>query len=105
MNEETRPPAVLLADIQLSENTLRNLPIMPYIYIVPIATPAAHWLAPLEQTVAHCFGLPVKRMHCAIDLEKTYDPDRRQYNSSQILLQLIRSAPADTLENTGRYCG
>jgi len=74
---------------------------MPYIYIVPIATPAAHWLTPLEQTVAQCFGQPVKRMHCDIDLEKTYDPERRQYNSSQILLQLIQSAPADTLKILG----
>ncbi len=101
MNEETRPPAVLLADIQLSENTQRNLLIMPYIYIVPIATPASHWLAPLEQTVANCFGQPVKRMHCDIDIEKTYDPDRRQYNSSQLLVQLIDSAPADTLKILG----
>jgi archaemetzincin len=91
----------LLADIQLSENTQRDLPIMPYIYIVPIATPAAHWLAPLEQTIAHCFGLPVKRMNCSIDLKITYDPERRQYNSSQILVQLIRSAPADALKILG----
>jgi len=91
----------LLDNIQLRKNTQRNLPIMPYIYIVPIATPAAHWLTPLEQTVAQCFGQPVKRMHCDIDLEKTYDPERRQYNSSQILLQLIQSAPADTLKILG----
>jgi archaemetzincin len=74
---------------------------MPYIYIVPIAIPAAHWLDPLEKTVAQCFGQPVKRMHCDIDLEKTYDFNRRQYNSSQILLQLINSAPADTLNILG----
>ncbi len=74
---------------------------MPYIYIVPIATPAAHWLAHLEKKVAHCFGLPVKRIDCNIDLEKTYDLDRGQYNSSQILLQLINSAPADTLKILG----
>ncbi len=74
---------------------------MPYIYIVPIATSTSHWLAPLEQAVANCFDLPVKRMHCDIDLETTYDSERRQYNSSQILLQLIRSAPADTLKILG----
>jgi archaemetzincin len=91
----------LLDDIQLRKNTQRNLPIMPYIYIVPIATPTAHWLNPLEKAVAQCFGQPVKRMHCDIDLEKTYDPGRRQYNSSQILLQLIQSAPADTLKILG----
>ena len=101
MNEETRPPAVLLADIQLSENTQTNLPTMPYIYIVPISTPAAHWLGPLEKTVAQCFGQPVKRMHCDIDLEKAYDFNRRQYNSSQILLQLINSAPDDALKILG----
>ncbi len=74
---------------------------MPYIYIVPIATPAAHWLTPLEQAVAACFGLPVKRLECTIDLETTYDHARRQYNSSQILLQLIRAAPPDTLKILG----
>jgi len=95
VNKETRPSAVMLADINLSKNPQRDLLIMPYIYIVPIATPAAHWLAPLEKTVSHCFGLPVKRMHCNIDLKNSYDPARCQYNSSQILLQLIKSAPAD----------
>lgn len=74
---------------------------MPYIYVVPIATPGSHWLAPLKQTVAHCFGLQVKRIHCDIDLEMTYDPSRRQYNSSQILLQLIRSAPSDAVKILG----
>jgi len=74
---------------------------MPYIYIVPIATTGSHWLSPLEQTVAQCFGLPVKRKHCDIDLHITYDPGRRQYNSSQILLQLIRSAPSDTFKILG----
>lgn len=101
MNKETRPPAVLLADIQFSKNTQRDLPIMPYIYIVPIAISTTHWLAPLEKIVTHCFGLPVKHMDCDINLEATYDPGRRQYNSSQILLQLIRSAPADALKILG----
>jgi archaemetzincin len=40
-------------------------------------------------------------MRCDIDLEMTYDPARRQYNSSQILLQLIRSAPSDTVKILG----
>ena len=74
---------------------------MPYIYIVPIATSTSHWLTPLEQSVANCFGQPVKRLQCDIDLATTYDQGRRQYNSSQILLQLIRSAPADTLKILG----
>ena len=75
---------------------------MPDIYIVPIATPPAHWLTPLEKAVRKCYGLPVKRMlHCTIDIEQAYDPDRRQYNSSQILLQLIRSAPPGTAKILG----
>jgi archaemetzincin len=74
---------------------------MPYIYVVPIATPYSHWLAPLEQKVAQCFGLPVKRIRCDIDLKMTYDSGRRQYNSSQILLQLIRSAPSDAVKILG----
>jgi archaemetzincin len=40
-------------------------------------------------------------MHCDIDLENYYDPGRRQYNSSQILLQLIHSAPADAFKILG----
>jgi len=75
---------------------------MPYIYIVPVATPPAHWLTPLEQAVGKCFGIPVKRMaHAVFDIQRTYDPARRQYNSSQLLLQLIRNAPADTVKILG----
>ena len=74
---------------------------MPYIYIVPIATQASHWLKPLETSVAASFDVPVKSMRCGIDLEAAYDPGRRQYNSSQILLQLIRRAPADALKILG----
>jgi archaemetzincin len=74
---------------------------MPYIYIVPIAAPAAPWLAPLEQAVAAAFGLPVRRMHCDINLEQTFDPGRGQYSSSQILLQLITQAPPDTAKILG----
>jgi len=67
---------------------------MPYIYIVPIATPGSNWLVPFEQTMAQCFGLPVKRMHCDINLEMTYDPSP----ASKILLQLIRSTPSDAVK-------
>jgi len=75
---------------------------MPYIYIVPVATPPSHWLKPLTQAVEGHFGLPVKSMpHCAIDIEQTYDHGRRQYSSSQILLQLIKNAPADTVKILG----
>lgn len=98
--EETRPSDGM-PDIYLRKNAQRSLTIMPYIYIVPIAAPAAHWLAPLERALAACFSLPVRRMHCAIDLEQTFDPGRGQYNSSQILLQLIRKAPPDTAKILG----
>ncbi len=75
---------------------------MPEIYIVPIATPPEYWLAPLEQSIRKCYGLPVRRMlHCSIDIEQTYDHGRHQYNSSQILLQLIRCAPPGTAKILG----
>ncbi len=74
---------------------------MPYIYIVPIAAPATHWLGPLEQALKACFTLPVRRLSCDIDLDSAYDQGRRQYNSSQILLQLIRTAPPDTAKILG----
>lgn len=98
--EETRPSDGM-PDIYLRKNAQRSLTIMPYIYIVPIAAPAAHWLAPLERALAACFSLPVRRMHCDIDLEQTFDPVRGQYHSSEILLQLIRNAPPDTAKILG----
>ncbi|MCP4716886.1 MAG: archaemetzincin family Zn-dependent metalloprotease [Deltaproteobacteria bacterium] len=68
---------------------------MSYIYIIPIDTEPESWLAPLETSIQNTFGLQTKCSSYAINLPAALDPERRQYNSSQILLQLIDSPPAD----------
>jgi len=72
-----------------------------YIYIVPIETTTAGWLKPLEECILNTFGLKTKCITYDIDLEKAFDPTRYQYNSSQILLQLITRPPEDALKVLG----
>ena len=74
---------------------------MAFVYIVPIATGERFWLKPLEEGILHTFGLRSRCLQGDIALDRTFDPLRRQYNSSQILLQLINAPPADALKILG----
>lgn len=77
------------------------LVIMSYIYIVPIETATDIWLKPLETSILRTFGLRTKCAKSKINLAKAFDLSRQQYNSSQILLQLIARPPADAVKILG----
>ena len=74
---------------------------MPYIYIQPIKTDHAPWIEELGKTVFNVFGYHTKVGNLDIDLDKTFDHTRHQYNSSQILLQIIAKPPADAVKVLG----
>jgi archaemetzincin len=71
---------------------------MPYIYILPIETSTTSWIEPLSAGIRNAFSMQIKIIHRKIDLKKTFDPVREQYNSSQILLQIINKPPADAVK-------
>jgi archaemetzincin len=72
-----------------------------HIYIVPIETAADAWIKPLAQAVRDAYGLPVKCVAGRVELARAYDRSRQQYNSSQLLLQLINDPPADAAKILG----
>ncbi len=74
---------------------------MPYIYIQPIKTDYFPWIEELEKSVYSVFGYHTKIASLDIHLEKAFDQARHQYNSSQILLQIISRPPADAVKVLG----
>lgn len=74
---------------------------MPFIYIQPIKTDHVPWIEKLEKSIFSTFGYHTKIGNLDIDLDKTFDPARHQYNSSQILLQIISRPPADAVKVLG----
>lgn len=74
---------------------------MPYIYLVPIHLKSPSWLEVLESCVENTFGILARCSTLAIDLAVTFDPIRKQYNSSQILRQLIATPPENALKILG----
>lgn len=74
---------------------------MPYIYIQPINTDHSAWIEELEKSVYRVFGYHTKVGSLDINLEKTFDRTRCQYNSSQILMQIISRPPSDALKILG----
>ncbi len=74
---------------------------MSYVYIIPINTDASLWGRQLQKEIMGSFGLRSKFADIKIDLPKTFDNYRRQYNSSQILIQLIEKPPPDALKILG----
>lgn len=74
---------------------------MPYIYLVPIHLRAADWMERLQSGIERAFGVRTKLGDQPIDLSIAYDPARKQYSSSAILLQLIDHVPADMMKILG----
>ncbi|MEW6260757.1 MAG: archaemetzincin family Zn-dependent metalloprotease [Thermodesulfobacteriota bacterium] len=74
---------------------------MSYIYLVPIHLRAADWMERLQSGIERAFGVRTKRGDRPIDLAIAYDPVRKQYSSSAILLQLIDSVPDDMMKILG----
>lgn len=74
---------------------------MSYIYLVPIHLHSPGCLEELKDCVEHTFGIRAKCSTFRIDLPGTFDPLRKQYNSSDILRQLIAFPPADAFKILG----
>ena len=75
---------------------------MAFIYIVPIKSADPFWRKSLEDGIQKSFGIEPRFVADGrIDLPKTYDSVRGQYNSSGILLQLINHPPADAVKILG----
>jgi len=74
---------------------------MPFIYIVPIGLEDPSFLKPIVDVMVRVFHLNAKVCELPIDLASTYDIARNQYNSSLILLQLIKNPPSDALKILG----
>ncbi len=66
---------------------------MSCIYIAPIQTGSRFWLKPLEAGIHTAFGCRTRCVDLPFDLAGIFDPNRRQYNSSKILLQIIAAPP------------
>lgn len=75
---------------------------MAFIYIVPIKAADRFWREPLEAGIHRTFGIETRFVtDWQINLAKTYDSARDQYNSSGILIQLIENPPADAVKILG----
>lgn len=75
--------------------------LMSYIYLVPIHLHSTGCLESLQRCVERTFGVRTKCAIFKIDLPGTFDPLRKQYNSSLILRQLIAAPPADAYKILG----
>jgi len=72
------------------------------IYIVPVGSmETAEVLGPLSRFLARTFGTPTQVWKMPFDLDRAYDPLRKQYNSSTLLLTLIQTPPADAFRLLG----
>ncbi len=68
---------------------------MSYIYILPIETASKLWMEQLDKSIHKAFGYHSKVLTPDVCLEKTFDLKRSQYNSSDILRQMIANPPPD----------
>jgi len=74
---------------------------MPYIDIVPIGEVDETLLLFLRQSLFEAFRIQPRVRHGYFNLSSVYDPVRNQYNSSGLLLQLIREPAPETLKILG----
>lgn len=74
---------------------------MPSIYIIPIETEPGHWIGPLRAALMHAFGILVQCARLPIALAPARDRVRGQYDSSNLLRQLIAVAPGDAIKVLG----
>ncbi|MDZ7373716.1 MAG: archaemetzincin family Zn-dependent metalloprotease [candidate division KSB1 bacterium] len=71
------------------------------IYVVPIHRPMVVNLQFLTEAITSRFGVPSLPLSLEIDLGRAHDRFRNQYHSTEILAQLLRQAPRDTLRILG----
>lgn len=68
---------------------------MTYISLVPIGLADHAYLAALGRYVSDTFHLQTRTDALEISLQDAFDPNRKQYNSSLLLKQLIASPPRE----------
>ena len=68
---------------------------MSYISLVPVGLEDHTYLAAVERSIADTFRLQTRRDMLEISLQDAFDPNRKQYNSSLLLKQLIASPPRE----------
>lgn len=74
---------------------------MSYIYILPMETDPHPWGFHLQKSIHKTFGIHARIQTSPVSLEKAFDLKRFQYNSSQILLQMISNPPPDAAKILG----
>ena len=74
---------------------------MAFIYLLPIEPADGSLLDLLPVWITRTFHLNVRLDRRRIDAAAAFDPIRGQYNSSKLLVQVIREPPADALKVIG----
>ncbi len=74
---------------------------MSYIDIIPVGEVEEALLLFLKQSVSQTFKVQARIRNCQFNLAPTYDPERDQYNSNGLLLDLINNPPPETMKILG----
>ncbi len=74
---------------------------MSYIDIIPVGEVEEALLLFLKQSISQTFKVQTRIRSCHYDLSPAYDPERDQYNSNGLLLDLINDPPPETLKILG----
>lgn len=72
-----------------------------YIYIELIGNIPEINVKKLEGALHDTFKYPVKTISGKIDVERAYDPGRKQYYSTKILKEMLNDLPPDALKKMG----
>lgn len=74
---------------------------MSAIYIISVNAPEDIDLPGLSEVLSYSFHLETRISPIKIDPELTYDPSRGQYNSTEILAELLKNLPTGALKVLG----
>ncbi len=74
---------------------------MSYIDIIPIGEVEESLLLFLGQSLFQTFNIQTRIHRRFFDLSHSYDPERNQYNSNHLLLELINGTPPETVKILG----
>jgi archaemetzincin len=73
------------------------------LYIMPVGEVAPRLVEWLREELSGCLDMPV-RVAAGIPVpESSFEPARRQYHSTKILLEILREAPDDALKVLGVF--
>ncbi len=74
---------------------------MSYIDIIPVGEVEEALLLFLKQSISQAFKVQTRIRSCQFNLSPAYDPERNQYNSNGLLLDLITAPPPETMKILG----